>query len=98
MATVKMTFSLDEPTAHRLSEASTALGKPKSEIVREAIRDYAERMGRLSEAERLRMLGVFDEVVSAIPTSSAADVDAEIGVVREARRSAGERGADGAGL
>ena len=50
MPTVKMTFSLDEPTAARLNEASTALGKPKSEVVREAIRDYAERMGRLSEA------------------------------------------------
>ncbi len=49
MATTKMTFSLDEPTAARLNEASVSLRKPKSEIGGEAIRDYAERIGRLSE-------------------------------------------------
>ena len=66
MASTKMTFSLDEPTAARLNQASASLHKPKSEIVREAIRDYAERMGRLSEVERIRLLGVFDEVVAGI--------------------------------
>ena len=81
-----MTFSLDEPTAARLNGASVSLGKPKSEIVREAIRDYAERMGRLSEVERIRMLGVFDEVVTAIPERPAGDVDAELAEIRRARR------------
>ena len=90
MATVKMTFSLDEPTAVRLNEASSALGKPKSEVVREAIRDYAARMGRLSEAERIRMLGVFDEVVSGIPDRPAAEVDAELADIRDARREGSE--------
>lgn len=47
---VKMTFSLDEATADRLQRTSEALRKPKSEIVREAIQDYAERVGKLSEA------------------------------------------------
>jgi metal-responsive CopG/Arc/MetJ family transcriptional regulator len=91
MATIKMTFSLDEPTAARLNEASVSLGKPKSEIVREAIRDYAERMGRLSEVERIRMLGVFDEVVAAIPERPAGDVDAELAEIRRARREGGRR-------
>ena len=86
-----MTFSLDEPTAARLNEASTALGKPKSEVVREAIRDYAERMGRLSEAERIRLLGVFDEVVSAISDRPADEVESELADVRDARRRASER-------
>ncbi len=89
MATVKMTFSVDEATAQRLNQAASSLQKPKSEIVREAIRDYAERMGRLSEAERLRMLGVFDEVVPAIPPGSADRVDAELADVRQARRRGG---------
>lgn len=91
MATIKMTFSLDEPTAHRLNEASASLGKPKSEVVREAIRDYAERMGRLSEAERIRLLGVFDEVTASIPERPADEVDAEISDLRRARRR-GSRG------
>ena len=86
---VKMTFSLDESTAVRLNEAAASLRKPKSEIVREAIRDYAERMGRLSEAERVRMLGVFDEVVPAIPDRGAASVDDELAEVRRARRQGG---------
>lgn len=91
MATIKMTFSLDEPTAVRLNEASASLRKPKSEIVREAIRDYAERMGRLSEAERIRMLGVFDEVLADIPERSADEVDAELAEIRHARREDGRR-------
>ena len=89
MATVKMTFSLDEPTAVRLNEASASLGKPKSEIVREAIRDYAERMGRLSEAERLRLLGIFDEVVAAIPGRPTSEVEDELDGLRRARRRGG---------
>ena len=89
MAVVKMTFSLDESTANRLNQASSSLGKPKSEIVREAIRDYADRVGRLSEAERIRLLGVFDEVVPAIPEHPAREVDAELAELRRARRSSG---------
>jgi metal-responsive CopG/Arc/MetJ family transcriptional regulator len=86
MATVKMTFTLDEPTAVRLDDTAAALRKPKSEIVREAIRDYAERVGRLTEAERLRMLGVFDDVVPAIPERSQDEVDEELAELRRARR------------
>jgi hypothetical protein len=91
MASIKMTFSLDEVTAVRLQEASVSLRKPKSEIVREAIRDYAQRMGRLSEVERIRMLGVFDEVVADIPERPADDVDAELAEVRRTRRQSGRR-------
>jgi len=89
MATLKMTFSLDEATAARLNEAAVSLHKPKSEVVREAILDYAARVGRLSEAERRRLLGVFDEVVPVIPIRPEADVDAELAELREARRRGG---------
>ena len=46
---VKMTFTFDEVTAARLKHAAARLAKPQSEIVREAIRDYADRIGKLSE-------------------------------------------------
>ncbi len=86
---VKMTFSLDEATAERLRQASEALRKPKSEIVRDAIQDYAERIGRLSEAERRRLLQLFDELVPSLPERPQAEVDEEIRLVREARRGGG---------
>jgi hypothetical protein len=92
MATVKMTFSLDETTASHLRDAAAALRKPKSEIVRDAILDYAERVGRLSEADRRRLLRVFDEVVPAIPARTAREVDEELAELRRARRLGGHRG------
>ncbi|CAN5645770.1 hypothetical protein BH24CHL9_BH24CHL9_00730 [soil metagenome] len=84
-----MTFSLDESTSARLDEMAVALRKPKSEVVREAIRDYAERVGRLTEAERRRLLGVFDELVPAIPARSPDVVDAELAELRWTRRDGG---------
>jgi hypothetical protein len=93
MATVKMTFSLDEFTAARLNDAAASTHKPKSEIVREAILDYAERVGRLTEAERRRLLGVFDEFVPAIPARPESEVDEELAEFRRARRLGG-RGLD----
>lgn len=89
MATIKMTFSLDEPTAARLEEAASSLRKPKSEVVRAAILDYAERVGRLTEAERGRLLRVFDEVVPAIPATPVREVDSELARLRRSRRLGG---------
>ncbi|MEA2025670.1 MAG: ribbon-helix-helix protein, CopG family [Chloroflexota bacterium] len=93
MAMVKMTFSLDERTAARLNDTAASMHRPKSEIVREAILDYADRAGRLTEAERRRMLGVFDELVPAIPPRSEDEVDEELAELRRARRLGG-RGLD----
>ena len=89
MASVKMTFSLDASTAARLDEVAAALRTPKSEVVRDAIRDYADRVGRLTEAERRRLLGVFDDLVPAIPARPSAEVDAELAELRRARRQGG---------
>ena len=94
MATIKMTFTLDEATAARLRDAAAALRKPKSEVVREAIADYAERVGRLTEAERRRLLGVFDELVPAIPARPVNEVDAELAEIRRARRVGGRGSVD----
>ena len=51
MGMVKMTFTLDEATVARLRGSAERLARPQSEIVRDAICDYAERIGRTGEAE-----------------------------------------------
>lgn len=89
MAAIKMTFSLDEATAARLNQTSARLRMAKSEVVREAIRDYAARVGRLSERERLRQLRVFDEFVAEIPGRPVAEVDRELEEIQRARRGGG---------
>lgn len=88
---VKVTFTLDEETVARLRRSAARLAKPRSQVVREAIRDYAGRVGRLSEQERLRLLRVFDDVTAAIPARPARAVDAELRALRQARRAGGRR-------
>lgn len=91
MATVKVTFTLDEATVVRLRQAAERLAKPKSEVVREAIHDFSERIGRLSERERLRQLRVLDEIAARGPSRPLAEVEAELKRVRAARRRGGRR-------
>lgn len=91
MASVKATFTLDEATAARLAQTAERLQRPKSEIVRDAILDYSERAGRLSEGERLRMLRAFDELVPRIPKRSADEVAGELKALRQSRRAGGRR-------
>jgi len=85
---VKMTFTMDEETAEQLRQAASRLRRPQSQIVRQAIRDYADRIGTLSEEERSRLLEIFDHVVPAIPARPLADVESEIAEVRATRRRA----------
>ena len=87
----RATFTLDDETAAVLRRTAARLGKAKSEIVREAVQEYGARVGRLSEAERLRLLAVFDEVVPRIPERSLAEVEAELASLRDARRRGGRR-------
>lgn len=63
IAMVKVTFTLDEGTVKRIESASQRLSLPKSQVVREAVQDYYECIGRMGEEERLRMLRIFDEVI-----------------------------------
>jgi hypothetical protein len=74
-----------------LRNASARLALPKSELVREAIIEFHERIGRLSERERAGMLRAFDELIPKIPSRSAAAVDRELSALREARRAGGRR-------
>ena len=89
MATVKVTFTLDEETVAKLSQTAERLAKPKSEVVREAIRDFHAKSDRLSEAERQRMLRVLDRIAARPPTRTQDEVDREIAEIRAARRSGG---------
>ncbi|HSF18651.1 MAG TPA: ribbon-helix-helix protein, CopG family [Vicinamibacteria bacterium] len=91
MATRKVTFTLDVETVARLRRASERLSKPQSAVVREAVRDYSERIGRLSEAERLALLERFDELVPRIPRRPLREVEKELDELREARRTGGRR-------
>lgn len=95
MATIKATFTLDPATIRRLERTAERLGRAKSQVVREAIHDYSERVGRLSERERLRLLQAFDELVPAIPPRPAAEVGRELQGIREARRGGGRRSPSG---
>jgi hypothetical protein len=88
---VKVTFTLDEKTVAKLQDASQRLSKPKSEVVREAVVDYHARIGRLSEAERTRILRALDELAPLVPKRPRAEVDRELREVRLARRSGGRR-------
>jgi predicted transcriptional regulator len=88
---VKMTFTLDDETVSVLRKATERLAKPQSMIVREAIREYGARMGRLGEDERRRMLHAIDTVLAQPPSRTAADVARELRAVRAARRRSGRR-------
>ena len=90
MAT-KVTFTFDEATIARLKDAAERLSKPKSAVVREAIHDFHERIGRLSEKERLRMLQLFDQLVPRIPARPRSEVEKELREIRRARRAGGRR-------
>jgi hypothetical protein len=89
--TTKVTFTLDEPTLQRLGEASERLNVSKSEVVREAILDYYERIGRLSERERVNLLRAFDEFVPHIRRRPAEEVQKELKEIRATRRKGGRR-------
>lgn len=81
---VKVTYSFDEATVARVRRMAERLGKPQSLVVREAVAAYDARTDRVSEAERLRMLGVLDRLRGEPVTRSRESVAAEI---REIRRS-----------
>ncbi len=88
---VKATFSLDDETMEQIRRTAARLGKAQSHVVREAVAEYAARTDRLSERERLHLLGVLEKL-SATPVSRAARaVDQEIRAVRSARRHGGRR-------
>lgn len=88
---VKVTYSLDDATVRRIRRTAERLGRPQSQVVREAVAEYDARTDRLSEAERLRMLEVLDRLRSEPVTRSQASADAELREVRLSRRESALR-------
>ena len=88
---VKVTFTLDDATVAELRRTAACLGTPKSQVVREAVAEFAARADRTPERERLRILGVLESLRTAPVSRGAAAVDAEIKQVRAARRTGGRR-------
>ena len=87
----RVTFSLDDQTVARIRQTALRLRKPQSQIVREAVADYAERADRLSDSERAHALGVLARLGGAAPTRTAAGVNRELRALRSARRAGGRR-------
>jgi hypothetical protein len=87
----RVTFSLDDATVAQIRQTAARLRKAQSHVVRDAVADYAARTDRLSERERLHLLGVIERLQDATPTRSAAGVDADLGALRSARRAGGRR-------
>lgn len=88
---VKMTFTFDEDTVRRLRTAAARLARPQSHVVREAVREYADRIGMLSDAERRALLQAFDAILPTIPPRPLRQVRAELAEVRAARRRGGRK-------
>jgi predicted transcriptional regulator len=88
---VKLTFSVDEETVRVLKATAERLRKPQSMVVREAVAEYAARAGRLSEAERRRMLRALDDMTARPPTRPQTEVNDELAELRAARRAARRR-------
>jgi hypothetical protein len=88
---VKVTFTLDEATVDQLRRTAARVQKPQSQVVREAIGEYAARADKLSEGERQRMLAALDRAIGRPPSRPAAEVDAELRDIRAARRRWGRR-------
>ncbi len=83
---VKATFTLDEDTIAQLRQAAARLKKPQSYVVRQAIQDFSQRTGRLSDQERSHLLLVLDRATARAATRPAAAVDAELNNIRAERR------------
>ena len=90
-AMIKVTFTLDDGTVAYLERTAARLSKPKSQVVREAIRFYGEEVDRLSDEERDRMLRLFDELTREIPDRPRSEVEGELEDLRRARRVGGRR-------
>ena len=75
----------------RPADAAERLAKPKSQVVREAVSEYHERIGRMSGRERLEKLRLLDALLPLIPSRGRGAVQRELKAIREARRSGGRR-------
>ena len=88
---IKVTFTLDAATVVQLRQTAERLGRPQSQVVREAVAEYAAATDRLTDTERRRQLEIFDRLVPRLPKRNQRAVDAELRALRAARRGGGRR-------
>ena len=88
---VKVTYSLDDATVRRIRRTAERMGKPQSHVVREAVAEYATRTDRLSEAERLHMLGVLDRWRNEQTPRSRESIESELREIRASRHESSLR-------
>ena len=82
--------ALDRPLeVHLGKSAAGRLTKPNAQVVRDAIANFHDSIGRLNERERQRQLRVIRELVPSIPSRPLSEVEKEIADVRSARHSSG---------
>jgi predicted transcriptional regulator len=87
----KFTFVFDDETARTLRATAARLGKSQSLVVREAVAEYGARAGKLTDAERRRLLGTIDALMQRTPVRDRRTVRTEIQAVRRARRQGGRK-------
>ncbi len=83
---VKVTYTLDDETVARIKRVATRLGKPQSQVVREAVKEYDARSDKLTDEERTRMLAVLARIRQLPPTRPQSEVEAELRDIRKSRR------------
>ena len=88
---VKVTYTLDEETIARIRTVAARFKKPQSQIVREAVRHYAEHADRLTDEERRERVRRIKAMIARPPTRTAEEVDAELAEIRAVRRLSGRR-------
>jgi predicted transcriptional regulator len=88
---VKVTYTLDDATVAEIRRTAERLGRPQSQVVREAVAEYAARADRVGERERLRTVSILTSLKKAPASRPAKAVDAEIAAVRQVRRKGGRR-------
>jgi predicted transcriptional regulator len=83
---LKVTFTLDDETIQRLRRLASRLDRPRSQVVRESLKQYEPHSDQLSEQARRRMLAVLDEIKKAPPRGRGPRWTAELRDLRAARR------------
>lgn len=88
---VKVTYTLDDATVAEIRRTAERLGRPQSQVVREAVAEYAARTDRVGERERLRTVSILTSLRKAPSSRPAKAVDAEIDALTRSRRKGGRR-------
>ncbi|MBI2889800.1 MAG: ribbon-helix-helix domain-containing protein [Nitrospirae bacterium] len=88
---VKATFTFDDETFGSLRRTAERLRIPQSQVVREAVRSYAERSRTLPEEERRRKLRILDTILDRRANKTTSHVDDELRTLGRSRQGYGRK-------